>query len=101
MPLTNYRQYDLSPDALRYFTNDWSDTYYISGGDTIVTSTWTVAAGLTNESSSHTTTSTTIWIEFTESPAPVIGQQYLVTNHIVTAGGIEDDETIIIVCKQQ
>ena len=51
-------------------------------GDTIVTSTWVVPAGITKNSDSSTPSTTTIWVSGGTS-----GQSYPVENRITTAGG--------------
>ncbi len=61
------------------------------GDDTIATSTWDVPTGLIKDSDTNTTTTTTIWLS-----GGTVGEIYRVTNHIVTAGGREDDRTIKI-----
>lgn len=59
--------------------------------DTISASAWTVPSGLTQVSTSYTTTTTTIWLA-----GGTAGTSYDVTNRIVTTGGRTDDRTIRI-----
>lgn len=59
------------------FQIDWSD---FLGADTISTSTWAVDAGLTKNSDTHGTTTTTIWLS-----GGTANTNYKCTNTIVTA----------------
>lgn len=76
------------PNAVLDYQVDWTDWL---GSDTITTSTWTVPAGIINDSDSKTTTTTTIWLS-----GGTAGTSYSLVNHIVTTAGREDDRTIII-----
>jgi hypothetical protein len=76
------------PDAILDYTFDWSEWL---GTDTISTSAFTLTSGLTKDSDSKTTTTTTIWLSGGTS-----GSTYLVTNRIVTAGGRTEDRSIMI-----
>lgn len=67
------------PNSVLDYQFDWVG--WLSG-DTIATSTWTVPAGLTLDSSTNTTTTTTAWLSGGTS-----NTTYLVTNRITTAGG--------------
>jgi hypothetical protein len=60
--------------------------------DTIVTSTWVVPVGLTLSSSSHDTTSTTVWLS-----GGTAGTRYTLINRIVTAGGRTVERSLEIV----
>jgi hypothetical protein len=74
------------PDAVLDYSIDWSrwlDT------DTIATSSWTVTTGVTLDSHSNTTTRATAWVS-----GGTAGEVYFLTNHVVTAGGREDDRSI-------
>ncbi len=81
------------PDSVLDYVVDWSDWL---GEDTISSSDWTVPTGLTEDSASETTTTATIWLS-----GGVAGVTYTVTNHIVTAAGREEDQSITIPCKQK
>ena len=67
------------PNDVLDYTVNWASWL---GADTIVSSTFTVGTGLVVDSSSNTTTTTTVFIS-----SGAIGQQYPVTNQIVTSGG--------------
>lgn len=76
------------PNAVLDYQNDWAAWL---DGDTITTSTWSVPAGITKDSDSHTTTTTTVWLS-----GGTAGSEYHCINHVVTAAGREDDRTITI-----
>lgn len=82
-------EYTKDPGAALDYGIDWDDWL---GTDTIASSSWTVPTGLTQDSDSHDTTGTTVWLS-----GGTVGQFYLVTNHITTAGGRADERTIRIV----
>ena len=81
------------PSAVLDYTIDWSDWL---DSDTISTSTWTVPTGLTEDSDTNTTTTATVWLS-----SGTAGTQYTVINHIVTAGGREDDRSIYIMVEDR
>jgi hypothetical protein len=68
---------------------DWSD--WLEDGDTITVSAWTVPAGITVATSSNTTTTATVWLT-----GGTLGQTYELVNHITTAAGREEDQTLLI-----
>lgn len=76
------------PDAVLDYMVDWTNWL---AGDTIATSTWSADTGITIDSNTNTTTVATVWLS-----GGVAGEQYQVTNHIITAMGREDDRTIRI-----
>lgn len=66
------------PDDIDSFGFDWSDR--LAAGETISSSSWILPAGLTEDSSSNTTTQTSVKISGGTS-----GTLYTVTNRIVTS----------------
>lgn len=62
------------------FTLDWAD--FLGEGDTISTSTWTVATGLMKGIDSKTATTTTVWLS-----GGTANTSYAVTGTIATVGG--------------
>jgi hypothetical protein len=62
---------------------DWLDD-----GDTVVSCTWTVTAGLTSSSPSNSTTQVKIWIS-----GGTVGSSYTATAHFITAAGREDERS--------
>lgn len=76
------------PDAKLPYTFNWADWL---GDDTITSSTWSVPVGINKDSDTKTPLTTTVRLS-----GGTIGQTYEVTNHIVTAGGSEDDRTLLI-----
>lgn len=81
--------YVKDPSAVLDYVIDW-ETWL--DGDTISTSTWTVQTGLTADSDSNDTTTTTVWLS-----GGTLGTKYTATNRIVTAAGRTDERTIYIV----
>ena len=81
--------YPKDPDAVLDYGFDWSN--WLQADETISVSTWTVATGLTKDSDSKTTTETKIWFS-----GGTAGTTYLVTNHITTSDGREDDRSFRI-----
>lgn len=83
------------PQARKDYQFDWS-AWLDEAGDTISASTWTPTSGITVDSSSRTDTHTTVWLS-----GGTAGQSYEVVNHITTAGGREDDRTLLVRVRNQ
>lgn len=80
------------PEAVLDYRADWSKWLAKADpNDTIVSSSWSVPSGITQDSASFTTTTTTIWLS-----GGTAGRSYDVRNRITTAGGRVDDRTIRI-----
>jgi hypothetical protein len=79
------------PDEVLDYEIDWSDRL---DGDTISSSDWEIEAGITEGSTSNTTTVTKIWLS-----GGTIGEKYVLTNRIVTAGGRTMDQSTRIAVK--
>lgn len=62
--------------------------------DTIVSSTWTVPAGITKDSQSATTTRTKVWLS-----GGTAGETYTLLNRVVTAGGRTLDQSVKLKMK--
>lgn len=75
------------PDSTVDYQIDWSQ--WLGGSDTILTSTWQVPTGLTYESDSRTTTTTTVWVS-----GGTVGAVYPLTCRVTTAQGRITDRTI-------
>lgn len=80
------------PDAVLDYQIDWSSWL---DGDTIATSTWKVPSGIIKDSDTNDDTTATIWLS-----GGTAGESYEVTNSIVTAGGRENDRTMIIPIRE-
>ena len=80
------------PDAVADYGLDWSLRLVT---DTILTSTWIVPDGITENSSSHTSIATTIWLA-----GGTVGQTYSLTNRVVTNGGRTWDWTVELKIKE-
>ena len=78
---------------------DWAvappDGPWLSDGDTITSSTWTITlapdSALVIDTSDNTTTVTRVWLS-----GGTLGQDYQVTNHVTTAQGRQRDRSIYI-----
>lgn len=81
------------PDAVLDYEWDWSAWL---GADTIADHTVVAAAGLTVDSSTATSTAVTAWLS-----GGSVGASYLVTCHVVTAAGREDDRSLQIVVEER
>lgn len=84
--------YDKDPGDKKDYRVDWA-SHLGTGGDTITTSTWVVATGLTiaTPAASNTTTTATIWLS-----GGTAGTEYRVTNHVVTAQGREFERSFVV-----
>lgn len=86
--------YVKDPQAVLDYQLDWS--LWLAAAETITTSTWTVPAGITKTTDSHTTTAATIWLS-----GGTLGQRYSVVNEVTTNQGRTDDRTIQIVIEDR
>lgn len=86
--------FEKDPNAVLDYVIDWGDEW-LATGDEIDTSTWSVPAGITKDSDSKTTTTTTIWVS-----GGTDGVTYDIVNRIVTTGGRTDDRTITIIVRE-
>lgn len=90
--------FEKDPTAVLDYEIDWAGGPpgpWLATGETIVTSTWTLGAGLAEVSDSHTTTSATIWL----APCPV--GTYTATNTITTSAGRTNSRSLHILCVQR
>jgi len=81
------------PDAKLDYQVNWATWL---AGDTISISSWVVPTGITQTTTSNTTTTATIWLE-----GGTIGRSYDVVNRITTAAGRINDRTIRIYIAEQ
>lgn len=77
---------DKDTDEVLDYQLDWGSRL---GTDTIVTSTWVVPTGITKNSDTHLTTTTTIWLS-----SGALGQTYELTNRITTTAGRTMDQSV-------
>lgn len=80
--------YPKDPDAVLDYKIDWSDWLQ---NDTISTSIWIVPDGITEDSSTNTSTVTTIWLS-----SGVSSVKYKIVNRITTAAGRTEDRTFYV-----
>jgi hypothetical protein len=74
------------PDEVLDYGIDWASRL---DTDTIATSTWIVPDGITQTDDSNTTTATTIWLS-----GGTLGEAYVFTNRVTTAGGRTMDQSV-------
>jgi hypothetical protein len=87
-------QFIKDPNAVLDYMWDWSA--WLASGDTISTSTVTIASGdVVKNSESHTTTTVTAWLS-----AGTDTTEAQVTARVVTAQGRTDDRTITLIVQQ-
>jgi hypothetical protein len=75
------------PNAVLDYKFDWSAWLAVS--ETITSSTWTVPAGITKQSDTHDTSSTTIWLT-----SGTAGITYMLVNEIVTNQGRTENRSL-------
>lgn len=81
------------PDEVLDYQIDWSERL---NGDTIMSSTWIVPAGITKDRDSNTDDTSTIWLSGGEA-----GAKLSITNRIETAGGRTMDQSVGLVVKEK
>ena len=81
------------PDAVLDYTGNWAAWL---GSDTIISSAWDLPDGITQNSESHTSTTTQIWLAGGDA-----GASYVLRNRITTAAGRVDERTITIKIKER
>ena len=78
------------PNAVLDYCLDWSE--WLASGETITTSVWTVATGITKDSDSFTDEITKIWLS-----GGTDGERYTVANRITTSDSRTDERTMLII----
>lgn len=87
-------RYTKDPDAVLDYQVDWSS--WLESGETISTSTWVVPTGITEDSSSNTSTDATIWLS-----GGTVEETYTVTNRVTTSLGRTDDRSFVISVQER
>ena len=82
------------PQAVLDYGFDWSD--WLAVGETVSTSSWAVEAGITKDSDTNDSTTTTIWLS-----GGTAGEDYTVTNTIVTSASRTDERSIIVFVRER
>jgi hypothetical protein len=93
---TLIRTFRKDPDATLDYGFDWEADDWLSSGETITDSVWTVQTGLTKDSESNTETTTTVWLS-----GGTAGEVYTVANQITTSAGRIDERTFGIVVENR
>ena len=81
------------PDSILDYGFMWGD--WLDVGDIIVSSIWILPTGLTEDSSTFTDTTTTIWLR-----GGLLDEKYTVVNRITTQDGRTEDQSAIMQIKQ-
>lgn len=87
------------PDEVKDYVLDWAgsaDDQKIAYGDALTSSTWIVPSGITKNSDSLTSGTTTIWLS-----GGTAGVTYSFTNRVTTTGGRTYDESIKLKVKNK
>jgi len=88
------------PDAVLDYAWDWAGltngttgarSDWLASGETIVSYTVTVPAGITKDSESSTTSTVTVWLS-----GGTVGTYYTIACEIVTSEGRTDERSIIL-----
>ena len=82
------------PQAVLDYGFDWSD--WLAVGETVSTSSWVVEAGITKDSDTNDSTTTTVWLS-----GGTAGEDYTVTNTIVTSASRTDERSIIVFVRER
>jgi len=87
---TKIQTFRKDPNAVLDYVVDWG-TNYLAIGETISSVTWTVATGITEDSSSNTPTTATIFLSGGSA-----GESYSIACKIVTNQSRTDERTFTI-----
>lgn len=91
-PVTYEAEYLKDPRSVLDYTLSWVN--WLAVGETIVTSSWTVPAGITKDSESNTTTTSTVWLS-----GGTDGQNYILTHSVTTNQGRSESRDVGIFCR--
>lgn len=92
--MTAETHFTKDPAGIIDYTVRWSS--WLPSGDTILSSSWAVPAGIVKVSEANTTTDAVIFLA-----SGTVGQIYEPTNRIITAGGRQNDQTISILIEEK
>jgi len=82
------------PDSILPYDVKWHK--WLTSGDTIADSEWFIPDGLNLETESNTDTQAVVWLSGGE-----LGREYIITNRIVTAFGLTEDQSLVISMEQK
>lgn len=89
------KEFIKDPDAVKNYTLNWNGAApgpWLSTGETISTSAWTLSStGITKDSDSNTTTTASIIVS-----GGTTGEDYELTNRVTTSDSQTEDQTIRI-----
>ena len=90
------RTFIKDPGATLNYGFDWLAEGWLIGGDTLASATWTVPAGLTKVSETHTSTVATVVLS-----GGTVNTNYTVTCAITTANGLIDERSLLFQVRQR
>jgi hypothetical protein len=96
------KRFTHDPNASLRYGFDWAAEGWLPVGDTIVTSTWSITKAVAGDNtlvlsvSTHDSTTTAI-----RATGGTVGNDYQITNHIVTSAGDSDDRSHILKCRER
>lgn len=93
MAATPIAIFSKDPNAVLDYSIDWRKWL---AGDSISTSTWTVGAGITQDSATQSGTVATVWLS-----GGTDATTYVVTNRVVTVAGRTEDRTVHIQVRER
>lgn len=86
--------YEKRAAEVKDYQIDWTKKLLVNGvdaGDTVSTSSWVVESGITKDSDTKTTKTTTVWLS-----GGTAGTDYTLTNRVVTAQGRTYEQSFIL-----
>lgn len=86
-------RWEKDPDEVLDFPIDWA-TNVLDEGDELDSSIWVVPAGITKDSDSNTTGTTTIWLS-----GGTLKQKYTIVNRVTTTRGRTYDQSATLTIK--
>lgn len=78
------------PAAVLNYSHDWVTEGWLAVGDSIASRVWTITPLATLVGA----TGDVVFVSDLQ-----LGERYELTEHVVTAAGVEDDRTIVIACE--
>lgn len=91
-------EYLHDPDAVLDYSKDWS--VWLRDGETVESAVWTLPPGVERDPAHPTDTLagtvSTVWVTGGE-----LNKNYRLTCHVVTSEGREEDDSIILKCRDK
>lgn len=86
--------YEKRAAEVKDYQIDWSKKLLVNGvdtGDAVSTSSWVVESGITKDSDTKATKTTTVWLS-----GGTAGVEYTLTNRVVTTGGRTYEQSFVV-----